>query len=94
MVNATFEMTLTTMGCPLTDMLDADIKQALSAMGSSEDPKRCSRIQLHGTSVGARNVLVGMLRWHWAFISTRLLPLLKSRRSWRLSCSLREKRVY
>ena len=28
----TVEMTLTTMGCPLTDMLDADIKQALTAI--------------------------------------------------------------
>ena len=28
----TVEMTLTTMGCPLTDMLDADIKRALTTI--------------------------------------------------------------
>ncbi len=69
----TVEMTLTTMGCPLTDMLDADIKQALTAI----DGSKALRFTLSGTQRGARNVLVGMLRWHWAFISTRLLPLLQ-----------------
>ena len=67
----TVEMTLTTMGCPLTDMLDADIKQALTAIDGIQS------VEIHLVWYPAWGPERLMLRWHWAFISTRLLPLLQ-----------------